>query len=101
MANVTEYNYQFTGGPTGYANSRCIIRLRNGSSSVAYIYFVPDGQPIPPDTDGGPWIKMYLPESMILTVVDQLRNESPISVYYASGSAFLHTGREPIGEGEE
>jgi len=29
-----------------------------------------------------------------------LRNEGPISVYYASGSGFLHTGREPIGEGE-
>jgi hypothetical protein len=40
------------------------------------------------------------PESQFLAVIDMLRNEGPVSVYYASGSGFLHTGSEPIGEGE-
>jgi hypothetical protein len=42
---------------------------------------------------------MYVPESQFLAVIDMLRNEGPISVYYASGSGFLHTGSELIGEG--
>lgn len=43
---------------------------------------------------------MYVPESQLASVIDMLRNESPVSVYYASGSGFLHTGSEPIGESE-
>jgi hypothetical protein len=45
-------------------------------------------------------MRMYVPESQFASVIDMLRNEGPISVYYASGSGFLHTGSEPIGEGE-
>jgi hypothetical protein len=43
---------------------------------------------------------MYVPESQFLAVTNMLCNEGPISVYYASGSGFLDTGSEPIGEGE-
>jgi hypothetical protein len=45
-------------------------------------------------------MRMYVPESQFPAVIDMLRNEGPVSVYYASGSGFLHTGSEPIGEGE-
>jgi len=64
------------------------------------VHVVPTGNPIPGDTDVSPWMRMYVPESQFANVIDMLRNEGPISVYYASGSGFLHTGREPIGEGE-
>jgi hypothetical protein len=97
---VTKYNYQFHGGPNGYQGNRAIVRLQNGNQSVAYVHFVPAGKPIPSDTDTPPWIRMYLPESQLATVIDMLRNETPISVYYAAGSGFLLTGDEPIGESE-
>ena len=100
MPQVTAYNYQFHGGPNGYQDYRCILRLKNGSQSVAYVYFLVEGKTIPSDSDTGSWIKMYMPESMIFPVVDQLRNEEPIEVYFASGSGFLRTGNEPIGEEE-
>jgi hypothetical protein len=64
------------------------------------VHVVPAGNPIPGDTDSAPWMRMYVPESQFLAVIDMLRNERPISVYYAAGSGFLHTGSEPIGEGE-
>jgi len=43
---------------------------------------------------------MYVPEPQFLAVIDMLRNERLISVYYAAVSGFLHTGSEPVGEGE-
>jgi hypothetical protein len=98
--NVTTYNYQFHGGPNGYQGHRAVARLNNGSTSVAYLYFIPEGKAIPADTDSGSWIKMYMPESSIPAVIDMLRNEKPVKVYFASGSGFLLTGDEPIGENE-
>ena len=97
---VTAYNYQFHGGANGYQGNRAIVRLQNGNASVAYVHFVPTGKPIPADTDAPPWIRMYLSETQLPAVIDMLRNESPISVYYTAGSGFLLTGNEPIGEGE-
>ncbi len=43
---------------------------------------------------------MYLPESQLGSVIDMLRNEQPLSVYFAAGSGFLRTGNEPVGEEE-
>ncbi len=43
---------------------------------------------------------MYLPEAAFPGVIDMLRNEKPVSVYFALGSGFLHTGEEPIGKSE-
>jgi hypothetical protein len=100
MAIVTEYNYQYHGGPGGYAGRRAILRLKNGTTSLAYVYFMVEGHTIPSDNQSGTRINMYMPESALEGVIDMLRNESPIEIYYASGSAFLRTGSEPIGEEE-
>ncbi len=98
---VTQYNYQFHGGANGYANNRSVLRLKDGNKAVAYIYFLPEGRAIPNDTESNNgFIRMHMPESALMGVIDMLRNESPISVYYASGSGFLRTGNEPIGEGD-
>ncbi|MBN2530133.1 MAG: hypothetical protein JXR76_27325 [Deltaproteobacteria bacterium] len=99
VKNVNEYNYQFHGGPNGYQGNRCILRLNDGNTSVAYVYFVVDGKPIPSDTETSR-INMYMPESAIDSVIDMLRNEKPLQIYYASGSAFFKTGDEPVGEEE-
>jgi hypothetical protein len=97
---VTSYDYQLHGGANGYQGNRAIIRLYGAAGTLAYVHVVPAGNPIPGDTDSPPWMRMYVPESQFLAVIDMLRYEGPISVYYASGSGFLHTGSEPIGEGE-
>ena len=103
---VAKYDYQIHGGPNGYQGNRAIIRLyaKTGpiatAGTLAYVHVVPTGNPIPVDTDSPPWMRMYVPESQFQSVIDMLRNEGPVSVYFASGSGFLHTGKEPIGEGE-
>jgi len=50
-------------------------------------------------TDAG-IIRMHMPSTMFENVADMLRNESPITVYFAAGKGFLGTGVEPVGEGE-
>jgi hypothetical protein len=101
MPQVRKYDYQFHGGPSGYQNSRAIIRLYGVNGvTLAYVHFLPTGMAIPADTDTAPWMRMYMPEAMLSSVMEMLREEKPVNVYYAVGSGFLHTGKEPIGEGE-
>lgn len=101
MPQISTYDYQFHGGPAGYQNSRAILRLYDASrTTLAYVHFVPTGAPIPADTNVAPWTRLYMPEALISSVLDMLREEKPVSVYYAAGSGFLHTGPEPVGEGE-
>ena len=101
MADIATYDYQLHGGPNGYSGKRAILRLYDADKSpVAYVHFIPAGQPIPHDVDGPPWATMFMPEQALPAVIDMLRNEKPISFYSAVGSGFLHTGDEPIGESE-
>ena len=85
----------------GYQNNRAQIVLRNQNAAVAYVRFPRDGAPFPADyLYGGKVIMMHLPESMINNVIDMLRNEKPIMVYFVSNHGFLRTGAEPVGENE-
>jgi hypothetical protein len=45
-------------------------------------------------------IRMHLPSTMFDGVVDLLRNEKPMYIYFAQGRAFLSSSREPVGESE-
>jgi hypothetical protein len=101
MAQIATYDYQLHGGPTGYRNERAIVRLYGSDrQTVAYIHFVLTGNAIPPNKAADPWIRMYLPETLISDVMEMLRQESPVSIYYNQGQVFLHTGDEPVGEAE-
>jgi hypothetical protein len=52
------------------------------------------------DYESGGIIRMHLPSAMFQSVLDVLRNEKPIHIYFAAGKALLGTSREPIGEEE-
>lgn len=43
---------------------------------------------------------MYLPSTMFQNVLDVLRNEKPVVIYFAQGRGFLSTSTEPVGEGK-
>jgi hypothetical protein len=44
---------------------------------------------------------MHLPTAMFQSVLDVLRNEKPINIYFAQGRGFFGTStKEPVGEGE-
>lgn len=50
--------------------------------------------------ESGGIISMNLPSAMFENVIDVLRNEKPIYVYFAQNRGFLTTSMEPIGEEE-
>lgn len=100
MANVTNYHVLFYGGPDGYQTNRAQITLYDGNTVVAYLRFNDPGMAFENDDMQGTIIRMHLPAHMFENVIDVLRNESPINVYFAQNRGFLGTGKEPTGEGE-
>jgi hypothetical protein len=100
MPNVTNYHVLFYGSPDGYQTNRAQITLYDGNTVVAYVRFNDPGMAFENDDMLGTIIRMHLPSTMFANVIDVLRNETPITVYFSAGRGFLGTGKEPVGEGE-
>jgi hypothetical protein len=102
MAEATKYHILVYGAPDGYQTNRAQISLYGATGNViAYIRFNDPGMFFEADSDSGGIIKMHLPSSMFQSVLDILRNEKPIHIYFAQGRGFLGTlSTEPVGEGE-
>ena len=101
MANITNYHILIYGTKDGYSNSRAQIALYNGTAVVGYIRFKDDGMTYPADSESSGIIYMHVPSSQFANVLDILRNENPLNIYFASSHAFFGTaGKEAVGEGE-
>lgn len=101
MPIVSSYSVLFYGGPDGYQTNRAQIQLSDAAGkSLAYVRFNDPGMTFEADANDGGIIKMHLPSAMFQSVLDVLRNEAPINIYFAQGRGFLGTSNEPVGEGE-
>jgi hypothetical protein len=102
MAEATAYHILFYGSPEGYQTNRAQIALYGtGGNTIAFIRFNDPGMFFEADFESGGIIRMHLPSSMFQSVLDVLRNEKPIHIYFAQGRGFLGTlATEPVGEGE-
>lgn len=102
MAEATRYHVLFYGAPDGYQTNRAQIALYGtAGTTIAYIRFNDPGMFFETDSDSGGIIRMHLPSAMFQSVLDVLRNEKPIHIYFAEGRGFLATkSTEPVGEGE-
>ena len=102
MAEVKNYHVLFYGGPEGYQTNRAQIALYDATNkAIGYVRFNDPGMVFEADSNAGGVILMHLPSAMFPSVLDLLRNEKPINVYFAQGRGFLGTGStEPVGEGE-
>lgn len=100
MANVTSYSILVYGGPDGYQTNRSQIQLMNGNTVVAWLRFNDPGMAFEADSMLGDIIRMHLPTSMFQSVLDILRNEKPLNIYFAQNRGFFGTSTEPVGEGE-
>ena len=100
-AEVAKYHILFYGSPAGYQTNRAQIALYDGSgNTVAFVRFNDPGMFFEDDYESGGIIRMHLPSAMFENVLDVLRNEGPIYIYFAAGRAFLATSLEPVGEEE-
>jgi hypothetical protein len=68
--------------------------------TVAWVRFNDPGMFYENDYESGGIIRMHLPSAMFENVIDVLRNEKPIYIYFAQNRGFLTTSKEPIGEEE-
>lgn len=102
MANITHYKLLIYGGPDGYMTNRAQFELWDGANIVGYIRFNDPDEVIETDTMDGTVVLMYLPVSMFQNVLDILRNETPLNIYYIQNqhAFFGTTNKEPIGEAE-
>jgi hypothetical protein len=101
MAEVTSYSILFYGGPDGYQTNRAQIQLSGASGVLAWVRFNDAGMAFEADYQSGGIIRMHLPSEMFQNVLDVLRNEKPIHVYFAQNRGFLGTmASEPVGEAE-
>jgi hypothetical protein len=101
MAEVAAYSLLFYGGPTGYQTNRAQIQLSDANGqTLAWVRFNDPGMFFEADYESGGIIRMHLPSAMFLSVLDVLRNEKPVYVYFAAGRGFLGSSSEPIGEEE-
>ena len=102
MPEATKYQVLVYGAPDGYQTNRAQIALYGTAGTViAYIRFNDPGMFFEADSQSGGIIRMHLPSAMFQSVMDILRNEKPIHIYFAQGRGFLGTmSTEPVGEGE-
>lgn len=101
MPAVTSYSVLFYGGPDGYQTNRAQIQLSDAAGkTLAWLRFNDPGMFYETDAEDAGIIRMHLPSAMFSAVLDVLRNEKPINVYFAQGRGFLGTAAEPVGESE-
>jgi hypothetical protein len=103
MADVTKYHVLFYGTADGYKSRRAQIALYTGSQCIGYVRFLDPGMPFPADSVSGGQAIMHLPSALFDSVLDVLRNETPIDFHFnfAGPNAVLGTGStEPVGEAE-
>jgi hypothetical protein len=102
MAAVTRYHILVYGSEQGYQTNRAQIALYGSDNKVvAYVRFNDPGMAFENDSNTGGIIRMHLPSSMFQSVLDILRNEKPIHIYFAQNRGFFGTAaKEPVGEGE-
>lgn len=98
---ITKYNYAFdarAGGPGS-------LQLWSDAGKVLDVAFVEGTGSVPaPALSGLNSARAYFRTSSLAGLVDMLRNEKPVSVTINDqppGFVFVHTGLEPVGEGEK
>ncbi|MCF8216014.1 MAG: hypothetical protein K9I59_04355 [Chlorobium sp.] len=102
MPAVSSYSVLFYGSPVGYQTNRAQIQLNDATGkTLAWVRFNDPDMTFENDYVGDDGIiRMHMPSTMFLNVLDVLRNEKPLNVYFVQNRGFLGTTAEPVGEGE-
>jgi len=98
---VTEYRASICSGHDKEAN----MVLLTANSNI-YLYFYKEGVQLPenrsPIHGGRQHVYLYFPYNHYPNMIDLLRNEKPINVFYRDDFklGYLTTSMEPVGENE-
>jgi hypothetical protein len=95
------YGLLIYGSEAGYQSSRAEIQLSGvrPQDTIAFVRFCDPGVTFPLDTYNNGIVTMYLPTSVLEPVLNILRTEKFVEVYFGPGQGFIDTGSLPIGAG--
>jgi hypothetical protein len=106
LLDISTYLVFAYGGPTGNSGARASIALGIPNAN-AFLTFYPDSTPIPansaaPDFSGKLMYYVNYPYSQYMAVIDLLRNEKPVKLFFRDDNlaAYITTSKEPVGENE-
>ncbi|AXT49762.1 hypothetical protein D1818_02610 [Aquimarina sp. BL5] len=93
--------YNWSSRNTGKTN----LILRGSGGQTCSVRFIEDPNAVLPDaTQSGSYYSFYYHHNQLQHLIDMLRNESPIYVYFNNDNGFnnsrISTASEPVGEGE-
>ena len=101
VLTISKYRVYFYGTKEGYMNLRGqIICFNNAGAQIAFIRFHDPDMPYGTDKEYNGKVYLHLPSDQFQNVVDVLRNEKPVYIYFAQNRGFLSTSNEPVGEEE-
>ena len=102
QGQITDYTL-VVNSPNISVNYKSYITMR-GAFGTVIVYFVPEGGQLGNNAKraGQNLFDVYFWMSSWAHIVDMLRNESPVTLFYndSYNTLQLTTGSEPIGEGE-
>jgi len=103
VKQALSYGLLIYGSESGYQNSRAQIQLSGPGpllqNPVAFVRFCDPGVTFPIDTYDNGIVTMYLPTAMLGPVLDILRTEKFVEVYFGPAQGFIFTGDLLIGGG--
>src|SRR5215472_3119859 len=103
VKQALSYGLLIYGSESGYQNSRAQIQLSGPGpllqNPVAFVRFCDPGVTFPIDTYDNGIVTMYLPTAMLGPVLDILRTEKSVEVYFGPAQGFIFTGDLLIGGG--
>ena len=97
------YMYSAYSGRYDTTTNASAIHLYNGYSLVASLYFNYDTSLANRDpVESGGRVVLYYHMSMLDTIIDMLRNEDSVYLFYniSAKLGYLNTGKEEVGEEE-
>lgn len=104
MAEIKAYTVRFNGGPLGSGTGVVgqIMLFGTDNHLVGRIDFYPPGLKLPQDKNSD-HIVMAMETNMMQSVIDVLRHEKPMYIYWqvSLNNAFLGTSQEEVGEEEK
>jgi hypothetical protein len=95
------YDLLIYGSQAGYLSCRAQIELHgpNTQDTIAWVRFCDPGVTFPLDTYNNGIVTMHLPTSMFEPMLNILRTEKFVEVYFGPGQGFVDTGNLAIGGG--
>lgn len=100
---ATYQYYDWSSRTTGKTN----LVLKGPAGKTCSVWFVEDpAAPLPPAQEVAPgYYAFYYHHSQLQLLIDMLRNEAPVTVFFNNDSGFnnsrISTSDEPVGEGEQ